>query len=178
MESFIIDKYAILWCNFDASLSRSSVRENRVIKVPYIYSSMTELSVSEKADVRKFCAQMSDLCRRRMGGSFVHHEHHEVPFTELTPDQADLIIRNRLGRLTSLFIAVAGEYSFDLGVMIEMAYRSDVPVVVIGHQFRFYNGAIPKLLGGNPGIKKRIAYERYDDALPTLEDFIITNFER
>ncbi len=166
----------IIWCNLGASHSGSTIEENKVSKVPYIYSSMAELSVSEKADMRKFCTQLSELCRTRMGGSFVHHEHHEVPFTELPPDKADQIIRNRLGQFTSLFVAVAGEYSFDLGVMIEMAYHSDVPVVVIGHQFRFYNGSVPKLLAGNPGIKKRIVYEKYGDALPVFEDYLISEW--
>lgn len=147
-----------------------------MIKVPYIYGSMTALSESERVGMRKFCEQLSELCRSYVGGSFAHHEHYKVPTTELTPEQSDLLIRRRLGQETSLFVAVAGDYSFDFGVMCEMAYRSDVPIVLINHHFRFYSGSMPKLLAGNPGIMHRIAYEQYDDALSKFKDYLISNW--
>jgi hypothetical protein len=136
-------------------------------KVPYICGSLTELSLETREWVKPFYSQIADACEKIIGKRpFVPHEHYDpVKHPDFTPKEIDKAERKQICEKTSLLIVVAIAPSWGGGIEVEMANRSNVPIVILHH----IDKTVSRLLLGNPSVVARIAYSSHKDALSMLK---------
>ena len=135
-------------------------------KSVYICGPLTELPEDKKPTIYNFYELIGALAEEVFGvPGFVPHKHCDpVLHKTLTPMQVNNIERNQVGNLTSCLVVVTIAPSWGGGIEVEMAYRSDVPIIIL-HEV----GKKPsRLLLGNPGVKAVVEYASVDDALLRL----------
>lgn len=142
-------------------------------KVPYICGALTELPPDMQTWVKTFYSQLGDVCREELGErAFVPHEHFDpVKHAEFTPQDVDRAERHQVCGCTSLLIVVAIEPSWGGGIEVEMANRSNVPVLVL----RPKGKRISRLLLGNPSVVAVYEYENVEDVLSWLRTILKDN---
>ena len=133
-----------------------------MIKIPYICGPLTELKPEIQADVKSFYTKLGTLCESLFGErAFVPHEHYDpIKNANFTPQEVDRAERAQVCENTSVLIACAIEPSWGSGIEVEMAFRSNVPVIILKPPKN-----ISRLLRGNPAVFKIIEFETFMDAL-------------
>lgn len=139
-------------------------------KIPYICGPLTELSVGQQESAKSFYERIADLCEKQIGErAFVPHEHFDpVKHANFLPKDVDKAERKQVCERTSLLIVVAIAPSWGGGIEVEMAYRSNVPVLILCEKDK----KISRLLRGNPAVAGIIYYDSSTDALRTLKEYI------
>lgn len=130
-------------------------------KIPYICGPLTELSADLRAEVKDLYTALGDICQEVLGArAFVPHENYDpIRHAHYTPQEIDQVERVQVCEKTSVLIVVAVEPSWGAGIEVEMANRSDVPVIV----FKDASRKLSRLLLGNPGVREVIEYAELDE---------------
>lgn len=139
-------------------------------KIPYICGPLTELSVEIQESVKSFYVRIADVCKQIMGKrAFVPHERYDpIKYPDFSPAEVDRVEREQVCEKTSLLIVVAIAPSWGGGIEVEMACRSNVPVLILCKKDK----KISRLLRGNPAVAEIIYYNSPTDALCKLKDCI------
>ena len=134
---------------------------------PYICGPLTELTPQIREAVKEFYTRLADLCERILGvRAFVPHEHYDpITHAHFTPQDVDQAERHLVCKETSLLIVVAIEPTWGGGIEVEMAHRSDVPVIIVQPSYK----TVSRLLRGNPAVRHIIEYSDFHDAECQLE---------
>lgn len=141
-------------------------------KVPYICGPLTELPIETHEEVKELYGDIADVCREVLGiRAFVPHEHFDpIKHRDFTPADVDKAEREQVCDKTSVLIVVAIAPSWGGGIEVEMAYRSNVPVIILCEEVKLEQRKISRLLRGNPGIAEVISYSSVEGALSSLAD--------
>lgn len=139
-------------------------------KIPYVCGPLTELPIGIQESVKSFYEQIADLCEEQINRrAFVPHEHFDpVKHADFLSKDVDRAERKQVCGRTSLLIVVAIAPSWGGGIEVEMAYRSNVPVLILCEKGK----KISRLLRGNPAVAEIIYYDSSTDALRKLKDCI------
>lgn len=100
-----------------------------------------------------------------------HQNTDPVRHRDVTPKGVDVIDRTAVTS-SSLIIAVADNPSLGVGIEVEMAYHASKPVVLFCRRDRLDARRISRLIRGNPAVVRELVYEREEDALEQLEEFL------
>ena len=140
-------------------------------KPAYVCGPLTELSVEEQAGVKTFYAKIGDACQEIMGiRAFVPHEHFDpIKMAQFTPEDVDAAERKQVCEGTSVVIVVAVAPSWGGGIEVEMAFRSDIPVIILCETEKLQQRKISRLLRGNPAVCATLDYSSENDALIKLK---------
>jgi len=140
-------------------------------KVPYICGPLTELPPDQQEAVKGFYARLADLCQEVLGArAFVPHEHFDpIKHADIPSRQVDAGERRQVCELCSLLIVVAIAPSWGGGIEVEMANRSDVPVIVLVPSGK----RVSRLLLGNPAVMNCIEYASNHEAMERLRPQLI-----
>ena len=140
-------------------------------KVPYVCGPLTELTPERQVEVKKFYQDIADLCAKVLGArAFVPHEHYDPKIhASFTPREVDEAERKQVCEKTSVLIVFTEAPSWGGGIEVEMAYRSNVPIILLCEKKRLEERKISRLLRGNPGIVATLVYESFNQALALLE---------
>lgn len=145
-------------------------------KIPYVCGPLTELPPHLQLEVKAFYSRIADLCEQLLGPdmrAFVPHEAYDpILHQKWAPGEIDAIERSQVCERTSLLIVCAIEPSWGGGIEVEMAYRSNVPAVLLCDQRKLELRKVSRLLRGNPAIKMTLPYIDYGHALCLLEEFL------
>lgn len=148
----------------------SDGNDNR--KRPYICSALSELSAEEGQMIRSLNERLADICLEVLGiRAFVPHEHYDpIIHASYTPPDVDKAERRQVCELCSLLIVVAYAPSWGGGIEVEMANRSDVPIVIMRPQGK----RISRLLLGNRAVTQVIDYslENLEPSLALLRNLL------
>lgn len=133
----------------------------------YICGPLTELKVERQAGVKELYVQLGNLCELLFGErAFVPHEHYDpVANPNPSPQEVDAFERRQVCERTDLLVVVALEPSWGGGIEVEMAYRSEVPVIILVEQGK----RISRLLRGNPAVRAIVEFLGHADALVQFE---------
>jgi len=144
-------------------------------KIPYICGPLTELAADLQIEVKDLYTALGDICLEILGvRAFVPHENYDpIKHAHYTPKQIDAVERNQVCQKTSVLVVVAVEPSWGAGIEVEMANRSDVPVIV----FKDASRKLSRLLLGNPGVREVIEYEQLEDIKNLLRE-ALTRFKQ
>ncbi len=139
-------------------------------KSAYICGPLTELPIEDQARVKAFYAAIADVIEEVIGvRAFVPHEHFDpIRHANFTPADVDIAERNQVRKKTTFLVVVAIEPTWGGGIEVEMAYRSDVPVLLLCPRVKLEARRISRLLRGNPAVVHAIAYDDDADALGQL----------
>ncbi len=139
-------------------------------RIPYICGPLTELPVNFRQPAKHFYEQIADACKEQTGKrAFVPHEHYDpIKHANFSPPDVDKAERKQVCERTSLLIVVAIAPSWGGGIEVEMANKSDVPVLILCHEDK----EISRLLRGNPAVTGIIYYSSLEDALRKLKKCI------
>jgi hypothetical protein len=139
-------------------------------KAPYVCGPLTELPLEEQGRVKSFYQQIADICQQSIGvRAFVPHEHYDpVRHASFQPADVDAAERRQVCEYTSCLIVVAVAPSWGGGIEVEMANRSDVPVILLCEHEKLAARKISRLLRGNPAVVAIIEYCSEAEALTTL----------
>ena len=142
-------------------------------RVPYIGGPLTDLPVEIQSEIKAFYSQLGEVFFGVMGQrAFVPHEHCDpIAMGHLTPPEVDAIERPQICERTSLFVAVDLFPSTGMGIEVEMAYRSGVPIVILANEGK----RISRLFNGNPGIADVLRYTSYSDAICKLRSWALAH---
>ncbi|MCX6745751.1 MAG: hypothetical protein NTX00_01905 [Candidatus Parcubacteria bacterium] len=140
-------------------------------KTVYVCGALTEVPSEQKESVKKFYERIADLCEKvTTTRAFVPHEHYDpVLHANWTPSQVDESERRQVCELSSCIVAAALFPSWGSGIEVEMANKSNVPVILLCQKEKLDKRLISRLLRGNPAIKSIIIYENDDSAMQQLE---------
>jgi len=132
-------------------------------KVPYICGPLSELSPDDGKQTRALYELLADVCADVLGKrAFVPHEHFDpIKHASFTPADVDEAERKQVCEQTNLLIVVAVAPSWGGGIEVEMAHRSEVPIVILRPQGK----RVSRLLLGNPAVTQVIDYSPDDPAL-------------
>lgn len=140
-------------------------------KSVYVCGPLTELPPKQRREVKRFYESIADLCQVVTGArAFVPHEHYDPinnPYP--TPQEVDKAERRQVCELTSCLVVVAVTASWGGGIEVEMAYKSNVPVIILCELKKLEKKKISRLLRGNPAVKTTISYNAEQEALAQLE---------
>jgi len=139
-------------------------------KMPYICGPLTELSIEIQESAKSFYVRVADVCKQVMGKrAFVPHERYDpIKHPDFSPAEIDTVERKQVCEKTSLLIVVAIAPSWGGGIEVEMAHRSNVPVLILCKKGK----KTSRLLRGNPAVVGIIYYSSFGDALRQLRDCI------
>lgn len=140
------------------------------MKAPYICGPLTWLPTEQQEAVKQFYVKLGDVCEFAIGvRAFVPHEHYDpINMPHFTPTEVDAAERRIVCYETSVLIVVAIAPSWGGGIEVEMANRHNVPAILLYGLDQYAAGLIPRLLRGNPAIKKSIAYLSQAQAVNNL----------
>lgn len=140
-------------------------------KTLYVCGPLTELPVEQQKSVKSFYKRIADLCEEQIGErAFVPHEHFDpVRHPSFLPKDVDKAERKQVCEKTSLLIVVAIAPSWGGGIEVEMANRSNVPVVILCEKQK----NISRLLRGNPAVIDIIFYTSQENALLGLREKLV-----
>jgi hypothetical protein len=143
-------------------------------KVPYIGGALSDVPPDIQDEVKRFYSELGDLFVAVCGArAFVPHEHCDpIAMAHFSPQEVDAIERPQVCKKTSLFVAVDLFPSTGLGIEVEMAYRSDVPVVILAKEGK----RISRLFSGNPGVVEILRYTSYADAICKLRSWALRHY--
>ena len=135
-------------------------------KTAYICGPLTELPDCQQSSVKNFYSLIADMYKLVTGKrAFVPHEHYDpIRHANFSPTQVDAAERRQVCELTTILVVVAIAPSWGGGIEVEMAQRSNVPVVIM----RPKNKVISRLLRGNPAVVNVIDYDHEADALDLI----------
>jgi len=135
-------------------------------KISYICGPLTELPVDLQKLARDFYTSIADFCEEVINKrAFVPHEHYDPKkHFNFSPADVDKAERKQVCENTSLLIVVAIAPSWGGGIEVEMACRSNVPVIILCEKGK----KISHLLLGNPSVRHVIFYQGPTDALRQL----------
>ena len=139
-------------------------------KPVYVCGPLTELSPEKQGQAKKFYEDIADLCEKITGTrAFVPHEHYDpVKHANFTPSEVDAAEREQVSKRTSLLIVVAISPSWGGGIEVEMANRSNIPVIVLCERKKLEKRKISRLLRGNPAVKEIISYDNRAEAIRNI----------
>lgn len=142
------------------------------VKIPYICGALTELPLEIQPVVKQLYSDLADVCLRVIKvRAFVPHEHCDpVKHANLEPPEVDAVERPQICERTSLLVVVAIAPSWGGGIEVEMAFRSQVPVVILIPKGK----RVSRLLRGNPGVVMAEEYDGDADALKLLESILMS----
>jgi len=140
-------------------------------KIPYVCGPLTELPSERREEIKKFYVEIAEICREVFGvRAFVPHEQYDPKVhSQFSPKEVDDFERQQVCVNTSVLIVVAEASSWGGGIEVEMAYRSQVPIVLLCEKARLENKKISRLLRGNPGITSTIIYDNLSQAKELLK---------
>lgn len=140
-------------------------------KTAYVCGALTEVPAEQKEEVKNFYVRIADLCEKVSGTrAFVPHEHYDpVLHANWTPAQVDESERRQVCELSSCIVAVTLFPSWGSGIEVEMACKSNVPVILLCQKEKLEKRLVSRLLRGNPSVKAIISYSDIEDALTQLE---------
>lgn len=138
-------------------------------KCAYICGPLTELSPEEQARIKRLYSEMADVAENVLGiRGFVPHEHYDpIANAKATPAEVDAAERLQVCERTSVLIVLAEAPSWGGGIEVEMANRSDVPVLIFCKQDKLEKRLVSRLLRGNPAVKAVHTFNA-DDELSDL----------
>ena len=138
-------------------------------KPVYVCGHLTE-PVEEQAGVKSFYAAIADVFEKYTGvRAFVPHEHYDpIKNADFTPQQVDAAERTQVCEKSSALVVVGVAPSWGGGIEVEMAYRSNLPVVILCERGKLEQRKLSRLLRGNPAVVEIIAYDSTEDALEKL----------
>lgn len=133
----------------------------------YICGPLTELDPQTREKTKRLYENLASLCLDALGvRAFVPHEHYDpIKHASFTPQEVDTAERTQVCEKTSILIVVAILPSWGGGIEVEMAYRSNVPIILLIPK----NKKTSRLLRGNPGIKCGIEYNSEIEALAAVK---------
>lgn len=136
----------------------------------YVCGPLTELPTDRQEKIKKFYVKIADLAQEVLGvRGFVPHEHYDpAKHANFEPSEVDMAERKQICELTSCLIAVPVAPSWGSGIEVEMAYRSNVPVVILCDKEKLAQKKVSRLLRGNPAVKSIISYSSEKEALDLL----------
>lgn len=139
-------------------------------KIPYVCGPLTELPVETQKSVKSFYLHIADACKQVIGRrAFVPHERYDpIKYPDFSPAEIDRVEREQVCEKTSLLIVAAITPSWGGGIEVEMACRSNVPVLILCKKDK----KISRLLRGNPAVVGIIYYSSSADAVRQLKDCI------
>lgn len=139
-------------------------------KVPYICGPLTELAPEEQERAKDLYTKIADLCEEILGiRGFVPHEHYDpIKHAHYTPRDVDEAERLQVCEKTGLLIVLAIAPSWGGGIEVEMAYRSNVPVILLCERKKLEQRKISRLLQGNPAIVANISYDTKKEMFESL----------
>jgi len=145
-------------------------------KPTYICGPLTELSPEEQSEIKDFYSKLGDICQEVTGiRAFVPHEHFDpIKMDQFTPQDVDTAERRQVCEETSVLIVVAVAPSWGGGIEVEMAYRSDVPVIILCEAEKLQQRKISRLLRGNPAVGAILSYGSKEDAINQLKATLST----
>lgn len=140
-------------------------------KTGYVCGPLTELPPEQREAIKIFYGQIADLCQHITGQrAFVPHEHYDpIKHASFTPQQVDAAERRQVCECTSCLIVVPVAASWGGGIEVEMAYRSQIPVLLLCEREKLEQKKISRLLRGNPAVVAEISYVSREKALDMLE---------
>lgn len=140
-------------------------------KSVYVCGPLTELSDEQKIQVKKFYESIADLCEKTLGvRAFVPHEHYDpIKHKDYTPQDVDGNERRQVCELSSAVIVYTIAPSWGGGIEVEMANKSNVPVILLCDKEKLENRLVSRLLLGNPAVKAVISYDNEVQALESLD---------
>jgi hypothetical protein len=143
-------------------------------RVPYIAGPLSDLPAEIALEVKAFYSRLGDVFFGVMGErAFVPHEHCDpIAMAHLTSEEVDTIERSQVCKKTSLLVAVDLLPSTGMGIEVEMAYRSDVRIIILSREGK----RISRLFDGNPGVIDVLRYASYDDAVTKLRSWALTHY--
>jgi len=102
-------------------------------KTPYVCGPLTELSIGIQKSVKSFYVHIADACKQVIGRrAFVPHERYDpIKYPDFSPAEIDRVEREQVCEKTSLLVVAAIAPSWGGGIEVEMAYRSNVPVLIL-----------------------------------------------
>src|SRR3989344_4744163 len=145
-------------------------------KRPYICGPLTELPKNKQLSIKMFYLCLGIICGKVTGQrAFIPHEYYDpMRHAKFTPKQVDRAERKQLSKRTSLLIVVALAPSWGGGIEVEIANRSQVPVIIFCQRRKLGHGKISRLLRGNPAVEHVFAYLTKAHALDMLERSLFT----
>ncbi len=148
-------------------------------KTVYICGALTELPPEEQESVKKFYSKLGDLCGEVTGKrAFVPHEHYDpIRHANFTPADVDKAERDQVCNHTSLVLVATFTPSWGGGIEVEMAYRSNVPVIVLCERSKLEQRKISRLLRGNPAVISVISYDTEEEVVEKLRKELKTYTE-
>lgn len=149
-------------------------------KRPYVCGPLTELTSLEQAWVKPFYEAIADLCDEVLRvRAFVPHENYDpVKHGHFTPQEVDTNERYQVCHLTTILIVAAVAPSWGGGIEVEMANRSEVPVILLCEKSKYDDRKISRLLRGNPAVAHIIIFEDAEDALRQLAQALLLYVDR
>lgn len=161
-------RYDCLGCN-------DNQEDTAMHKQPYICYALTELPEATRDNAKRFYEAVGGVCTEVLGAeAFIPHQNYDpVKHAHFTPAEVDRAERAQVCTLTSVLVVVALAPSWGGGIEVEMAYRSNVPIIIL----RRKNEKLSRLLLGNPGVKDVIWYDNEVDALAKLKTALEQLFE-
>jgi hypothetical protein len=141
-------------------------------KCAYVCGPLTELTPELQIFAKEFYESIAELCELATEKrAFVPHEHYDPKIhAKFSPSEVDQAEREQVCEKTSVLIVVPVAPSWGGGIEVEMANRSEVPVIVLCDRQKLNSKKISRLLLGNPAVRKVIAYETAMEALANLRD--------
>ncbi len=149
-------------------------------KSVYICGPLTELTPEMQEAAKRFYKRIADLCEELTGTrAFVPHEHYDpVKHAHWLPRDVDAAERVQVYEKTSLLVVVATAPSWGGGIEVEMANKSDVPIILLCERKKLEDRKISRLLRGNPAVVNIISYNDEEEALVKLRRGIQLAFSR
>lgn len=140
-------------------------------KTGYVCGPLTELPHRQREGAKRFYEQIADVFQKVTGQrAFVPHEHYDpIKHASFTPRQVDASERKQVCKYTWCLVAVPLAGSWGSGIEVEMAYRSEVPIILLCGRKKLEHKKISRLLRGNPAVLAEISYVSRKEALDMLE---------
>ncbi len=142
-----------------------------ISKSAFVCGPLTGLPEEKQSSIKLFYEKIGDVCEKAIGvKSFVPHKHYDpIKHKDYTPEQVNKAERRQVCKKTLVLVVVTVAPSWGGGIEVEMANRSDVPVILICEKERLKKRKISRLLRGNPAVKATITYENQKEVYPRLE---------
>lgn len=144
------------------------------VRRPYICGPLTDLPADLQERIKDLYSQLGDICEEVLGvRAFVPHEHYDpIKHAHYTPHQVDDAERLQVAKGTSVLIVIAESPSWGGGIEVEIAYRSEVPVILLFPSQK----KVSRLLRGNPGITLQDSYDSFE-SIPDLLRIMLSRLE-